>query len=218
MTEPQATAAFELQTPQPVANLKDFSLVQVATNAREALFHWLEHQPTFGQHIGSSRIDQGFAVRLTDILKPHQHLLGRNASRVAWEMSSSTGFIEAKHDFSGADANAQTIPVLHLENHDSIHDDFIQNGKLVNPGSKRSPNASLSRQNNSMNHWKVYNPAPSSRQLANNLRRIIFCSLVALGAHATSSANWRNFATMTPSSNQPSWWYLGSPSLLSAWV
>ncbi|KAM6516118.1 hypothetical protein FALCPG4_014300 [Fusarium falciforme] len=87
-----------------------------------------------GRHIGSSYIDHGFEVGLTDILKPHQHLLGHNACHVAWEMRSSTAFLEAKHKFRGANANTQAIPVLHLENPDSIHDDFVQNGKLVNPG------------------------------------------------------------------------------------
>ncbi|KAI8656808.1 hypothetical protein NCS56_01285900 [Fusarium sp. Ph1] len=125
MTEPQATAAFELHSPRPVANLRrgqnvmivdagagtvvstpsfaavgsradlvqDFSLLRATTNAQGAS-HWLEHQPAIGQNIGSSYIDHGFEVRMSEILKPYQHLLGHNASHVAWEMRRGTRFLQ----------------------------------------------------------------------------------------------------------------------------
>ncbi|RTE78312.1 hypothetical protein BHE90_007223 [Fusarium euwallaceae] len=151
MTEPQATAAFELHTPNPVASLQrgqnvmivdvgagtgDFSVLQVATNAQHTQ-HWREHQPVIGRKIGSSRIDQGFEVRMTDILKPHQHLLGRRAALVAWEMRCSPRFLEAKHEFGSTDKNTRRVPVPHLGDPQSIFDDYIQNGDLINPGKPR---------------------------------------------------------------------------------
>ncbi|RSM02280.1 hypothetical protein CDV31_011001 [Fusarium ambrosium] len=153
MTEPQATAAFELHTPNPVASLQrgqnvmivdvgagtgDFSVLQVATNAQHTQ-HWREHQPVIGRKIGSSRIDQGFEVRMTDILKPHQHLLGRRAALVAWEMRCSPRFLEAKHKFGSTDKNTRRVPVPHLGDPQSIFDDYIQNGDLINPGRELAP-------------------------------------------------------------------------------
>ncbi|RSL43568.1 hypothetical protein CEP53_011642 [Fusarium sp. AF-6] len=148
MTEPQATAAFEFHTPNPVASLQrgqnvmivdvgagtgDFSVLQVATNAQHT-HHWREHQPAIGRSIGSSRIDKGFEVRMTDILKSHQHLLGRRAALVAWEMRCSPRFLEAKHKFGSTDKNTRRVPVPHLGDPQSIFDDYIQNGDLINPG------------------------------------------------------------------------------------
>ncbi|RSL94823.1 hypothetical protein CEP52_012398 [Fusarium oligoseptatum] len=138
MTEPQATAAFELHTPNPVASLQDFSVLQVATNAQHTQ-HWREHQPVIGRKIGSARIDQGFEVRMTDILKPHQHLLGRRAALVAWEMRCSPRFLEAKHEFGSTDKNTRRVPVPHLGDPQSIFDDYIQNGDLINPGRELAP-------------------------------------------------------------------------------
>ncbi|KAI8655085.1 hypothetical protein NCS57_01256200 [Fusarium keratoplasticum] len=54
-------------------------------------------------------------------------------------MRNSTAFLEVKHKFRGVNANNKAIPVLHLENPDSIHDDFVQNRKLVNPGTELEP-------------------------------------------------------------------------------
>ncbi|KAL2670728.1 hypothetical protein Neosp_014529 [[Neocosmospora] mangrovei] len=147
MTEPQATAAFELHTPKPVANLKrghnvmiadvgagtgDFSLLQVAINAQETL-HWREHQPAIGENIGSWYIDLGFEARMTEILKPYQHLLSHSASDVAGEMRRGEKFLSVKHMFRGANVQSEEIPVPHLGDGQRVHDDTIQDGHFTNP-------------------------------------------------------------------------------------
>ncbi|KAI8713366.1 hypothetical protein NCS52_01280900 [Fusarium sp. LHS14.1] len=153
MTEPQATAAFELHTPQPAANLRrdhnvmiidvgagtgDFSLLQDAINAQETL-HWREHQPAIGQNIGPWYIDLGFEARMTEILKPYQHLLSHSASHVAWEIRRGTRLLHVKHEFRGANVQSKTIPVPHLGDGQRVHDDTIQDGHFINPETELEP-------------------------------------------------------------------------------
>ncbi|KAM5348916.1 hypothetical protein ACJ41O_008739 [Fusarium nematophilum] len=147
MTEPQATAAFQmchkspsshLQTGQRVlvvdvgAGTGDFSLLKIKDGLRgEACA--TELQPVTGkQRDGSANIDRGFQAVMLPKLKLIEHLLSRGADEVAWEMRCSKPFQDQKHQFSPhINRMACKIPIPHLKDPRTRSYDWIEEGAAL---------------------------------------------------------------------------------------
>ncbi|KAM5367610.1 hypothetical protein ACJZ2D_009978 [Fusarium nematophilum] len=142
MTEPQATAAFQmchkspsshLQTGQRVlvvdvgAGTGDFSLLKIKDGLRgEACATELQPRD------GSANIDRGFQAVMLPKLKLIEHLLSRGADEVAWEMRCSKPFQDQKHQFSPhINRMACKIPIPHLKDPRTRSYDWIEEGAAL---------------------------------------------------------------------------------------